>query len=299
MNAFAVFLLSILNWFYSIIPNYGVAIILLTVLVRVAVFPLTIKQIKSMKKMQLLAPEMEALKEKYGNDQQELSRKMMELYRERGVNPMGGCLPLVVQMPVFFALYKMLSTAFELRGADFMLWINDLSRADHLFHMPWMRSVPLLGYYLEWFNLLPIVMVGVMVLNTKLTPMSGAMQNPQQKTVMTLMPILFGVFMYTLPSGLCLYILTSTLLGIGQQMITQRIKIEVETEPKKKAMRKRRSFYTAAKARQRRRALEARQDAKTGMKRNDSARVGGTVPGAKDPRKGEKTAKGGTKHEKS
>lgn len=293
MNWFSVFLLDILNWFHTYtIPNYGVAIIVLTVLVRMVMFPLTLKQIKSMKRMQLLAPELEELKKKYADDQQELNKKMMEMYRERGVSPLGGCLPLLVQMPVFFALYKMLSTAFELRGAEFMLWIDDLSRADHLFHLG-LTNLPLFGNGLEYFNLLPILMALSMMASTHLMPMSGPMQNPQQKMILTFMPVIFSVFCYTLPSGLCLYILTSTLLGIAQQQVTQRINVDVELE-KKRPARKRQHFYSAAKARQRRREKEARQ----GSKRIDAQRAGGgVVPNAKTPRKGDKNVRGGTKDE--
>lgn len=293
MNWFSVFLLDILNWFYAhTFPNYGVAIILLTVLVRVAMFPLTIKQIKSMKRMQLLAPELEELKKKYGDDQQELNKKMMEMYRERGVSPLGGCLPLLVQMPIFFALYKMLSTAFELRGAEFMWWIDDLSRADHLFRLG-LVNLPLFGSSLEYFNLLPILMALSMMASTHLMPMSGPMQNPQQKMILTFMPIIFSVFCYTLPSGLCLYILTSTLLGIAQQQVTQHINVDVSIE-KKRPARKRQHFYSAAKARQRRREKEARQ----GSKRVDTQRMGGgTTPNVKTPRKGDKNVRGGTKDE--
>jgi YidC/Oxa1 family membrane protein insertase len=261
MNAFAVLLLNILNWFYAIIPNYGVAIILLTVLVRLAVFPLSVKQIKSMKRMQLLAPEMEELKQKHAEDPQELNKAMMLLYRERGVSPLGGCLPLLVQMPVFFALYKMLSTAFELRGAPFMLWITDLSQADRLLHMPFMLYVPMVGQYLEYLNLLPILMAISMFVSQKIMPMTtpSAGANAQQmKMIMNIMPIMFSVFCYTLPSGLCLYILVSTVLGIAQTAFTQTIKVDANP-PKRRMPRKRQHFYTAAKARQRRQQKELKQ----------------------------------------
>jgi YidC/Oxa1 family membrane protein insertase len=266
LNWFAVLLLNILNFFYGFIPNYGVAIILLTVLVRVAVFPLTLKQMKSMKRMQALAPEMEALKKKYGEDQQELSRKMMELYRERGVSPLGGCLPLFVQMPVFIALWRMLAMAFEIRGADFVGWIDDLSSPDRLFHLPWLAHVPIVGQYVEYINLLPILVMGAMVLSMRLMPTPGAaMQNPQQKMIMNLMPIIFGLFCYTQPSGLCLYLLVSTLLGVVQQQVTQHIHMDVTSgPPPKKTPRKRRHWYAAAQEKKRR---QLKQETKQGTKR--------------------------------
>jgi YidC/Oxa1 family membrane protein insertase len=261
MNAFAVFLLKLLNGFYSVIPNYGIAIILLTVLVRLAVFPLTVKQIRSMKRMQLLAPEMEELKQKHADDPQELNKRMMELYRERGVSPLGGCMPLLVQMPVFFALYKMLSTAFELRGAPFMLWITDLSQPDKLLHMPFMLKVPVVGPGLEYLNLLPILMALSMVVSQKVMPMttpSTGANAQQMKVIMNIMPVMFSVFCYNLASGLCLYILVSTVLGIAQQAFTRTITVDA-APPKRRVPRKRQHFYTAAKARQRRQQKEIKQ----------------------------------------
>ncbi len=262
MDKFATFLLRLLNWFYSWIPNYGVAIILLTVLVRVAMLPLTLKSMKSMKKMQQLAPEIEKLREKYKEDQQELNKRMMEMYRERGVNPVGGCLPLFLQMPIFIALYRMLWSAYELRGAPFILWITDLSQPDHLFHTPYMTMLPFVGQYLEYFNLLPILMALAMVVSQKVLPQTGAAANPQQKTMMTLMPVMFGVICYRMASGLNLYILVSTVLGIVQQAIT-RMQKDVDVSPDKlKAPRKRQHFYKAAQERKRRIAKETKAAAR-------------------------------------
>ncbi len=159
MDQFAKLLLSILNFFYEwTIPNYGVAIILLTILVRIVVFPLTWKSMVSMKKMQKLAPEIEKLKAEVGDNQQELQKKMMELYRERGVNPLGGCLPLFLQLPVFIALYRMLWSAVELRGAEFIFWMKDMSQPDRLFDLPFSIPFPFSGGHLESINLLPILM---------------------------------------------------------------------------------------------------------------------------------------------
>jgi YidC/Oxa1 family membrane protein insertase len=220
MDWFAKILLKNLNWWHSFIPNYGVAIILLTVLVRMVVFPLTIKSIRSMKKMQALQPEMAALKEKYTDNPQELQRAMMLIYKERKINPLAGCLPVFFQMPVFFALYRMLWYAFELRGAKF-LWITDLSQPDRMFHFPALRNLPLLGNGLEYFNLLPFLVCGGMILSFRLMPQTGPTQNPQQKLMMNLMPIMFTVMGYKFAAGLNLYVFTSTLLGIVQNRIVR------------------------------------------------------------------------------
>jgi len=258
MDYFAKFLLGIMNWFYSYIPNYGLAIIFLTIVVRLAMYPLTLKSMKSMKKMQMLAPEMEELKKKYGDDQQEIQRKMMELYKERGVNPLGGCLPIMLQMPFFIALYRMLWNTYELRGAPFFLWITDLSQPDHLFHMPWMPTLPFVGSNFEYFNILPMLMAAAMVLNMKIMPVSGPAQNPQQKTMMMIMPVFMGVICYNMASGLNLYILTSTVLGMVQQKFT-RVS-DINEKPKKKTVGKGQHFYTAAKARQRQIAKEMKRE---------------------------------------
>ncbi|MBN2312264.1 MAG: YidC/Oxa1 family insertase periplasmic-domain containing protein [Candidatus Hydrogenedentes bacterium] len=271
MDTFSKFLLRLLNGFYSVIPSYGLAIIFLTVLVRGAMFPLTIKQMRSMKKMQLLAPELEEIKAKYGDDQQELNKRMMELYRERGVNPLGGCLPMALQLPVFIALYRMLWSTFELRGAPFTIlkfgdyhWIADLAEPDRLIHLagflPWITEVPFLGDYLKYLNILPILGAVSMVLSTKLTPTAGPVQNPQQKMMMTIMPIFFGFICYTFASGLNLYILTSTVLGIVQSKLVRPG--EVSVSEKKPVRKKKQHFYTAAKERQRRMLKETKQAGK-------------------------------------
>lgn len=267
MDAFAKMLLRILNWFHRYtIANYGVAIILLTVLVRTIMYPLTLKSMKNMKKMQALAPEMEKMREKYKDDQQEISKRMMELYKERGVNPLGGCFPMLLQMPVFIALYRMLWNAFELRGAPF-LWVKDLSQPDHLFHMPWLKSLPFVGTYLEYFNLLPILMGIAMVVSVKIMPASGPAQNPTQKMMMTFMPVFFAIICYPMAAGLNLYVLTSTLLGMLQQRFVRAGDVSPEAaksvEDVKKIRKKRKQhFYTRAKERQRQLAKTSKRGTK-------------------------------------
>lgn len=259
MDWFAKFLLGILNWFHDhVIANYGLAIIFLTVLVRVAVFPLTLKSMRSMKAMQKLAPEMEKLKKEIGDDQQELQKRMMEMYKERGVNPLGGCLPMVLQLPVFIALYRMLATAFELRRAPFFGWITDLSEPDKLMEFGFQIPVPFME--IDSLNVLPILMGVAMVISMKVTP-TAAVQNAQQKMLMTIMPIFFALICYNMAAGLNLYILTSTILGIAQNWVVHITDINVDVTPKKKAGAKKYSnFYAAAQARKREMAKDARRE---------------------------------------
>jgi len=269
MDWFAKLLLTILIWFHdTVIANYGLAIIFLTLIVRIVMFPLTWKSMLSMKKMSKLAPEMEKLKAECGDDQQELQKRMMELYRERGVSPLGGCLPMLLQMPVFIALYRMLWSAFELRGAPFMLWITDLSEPDRLLMLPFKIPLPFSELPLESLNLLPILMAVAMVVSQKLMPMSGPVQNQQQKVLMTFMPIFFAVITYNMASGLNLYILVSTLLGIAQNFLIQGMDVDVEPVKRKKPA-KPRHFYDLARARQREMNKEIRKQKQRSRKRKD------------------------------
>lgn len=264
MDSFAKLLLNMLNWMYhNVFANYGVAIILLTILVRLCVFPLTWKSMISMKKMQKLAPEMEKLKEEYKDTPEEFQKKMMEMYRERGVNPLGGCLPLFFQMPVFIALYRMLASSFELRHAPFFGWIVDLSGPDELVKLPF--SIPMIFFNFDAINVLPFLMAIAMMASMWLTPQPAAAVNPQQQLMMRIMPVFFSVLCYNMSSGLNLYILTSTLLGIAQNAIIQRMDIDVEVK-KKPAPRgigasgKPKHFYNAAQAKKREMAKEMRKD---------------------------------------
>lgn len=196
-----------LFWFlkllYSITHNYGVAIIILTILVRIPFIPLVNRGQKSMQKLSELQPKLMKLREQYKDDPQRLQKEMMELYRKYKVNPMSGCLPILLQIPVFFALYKVLTVAIELRQAPFMLWIQDLSAKD--------------PYYV-----LPILMGATMVIQQKMTP--STMDSTQQK-IMLLMPVVFTFLFLTFPSGLVLYWLVNNIFGIAQQFyINQKIK---------------------------------------------------------------------------
>lgn len=272
MDWFAKLLLAVLNWFHDhVVANYGLAIIFLTVLVRLVVFPLTYKSMISMKKMQKLQPEMEKIKAEVGDkDPQELQRRIMEMYRERGVNPLSGCLPLLLQMPVFIALYNMLATAYELRHAPFYGWIKDLSAPDALFHLGVSIPIPFMTEPVTTFNLLPFLMAGAMLLNMKFMPSTSASVNPQQKTLLYIMPVFFSLICYNMSAGLNLYILTSTLLGIGQSYLIQHIDLDVDVSKQRKPSRwgKPKNFYAAAQARKREAAKETRRAKKEQQKRD-------------------------------
>ena len=194
----AVPILRGLQFFYKYLPNYGIAIILLTLVVRIILLPLNYKSFKSMKKMQEIQPEMNKLKEKFKDDPQRMQKETMELFKRAGANPLGGCLPLLLQLPIFFAFYQVLFSAVELVGAPFFGWIVDLSAKD--------------PYYV-----LPVLMTLTMFVQQKFMP--SPTTDPTQKKIMLFMPLVFGVIMKDLPAGLTLYIFISTLVGIIQQYV--------------------------------------------------------------------------------
>lgn len=270
MDQFAKLLLTILVWFHDhVIANYGLAIIFLTVLVRMVMFPLTWKSMLSMRKMSLLAPEMEKIKQECKDDQQEMTKRVTAMYRERGVSPLGGCLPMLLQMPVFIALYRMLWSAYELRRAPFIFWIQDLSEPDRFLTLPFSIPIPFSSAPLDTLNLLPILMALSMVASQKLMPMSGPVQTSQQKTMMTIMPVFFAVITYNMASGLNLYILVSTLLGIAQNYFIRSLPMDAEAvKPKKKPARPR-HFYDAVRAKQREINKEVRKNKQRERRRKD------------------------------
>jgi YidC/Oxa1 family membrane protein insertase len=194
-SAIAKPLLHVLTFFYKYTHNYGVAIIIITVILKILFFPLTHKSYKSMKEMQKLQPKMLELREKFKNDREALNRATMELYKTHKVNPLGGCLPMVVQIPVFFALYKSLMFSIELRHAPFILWITDLSAKD--------------PYYVT-----PIIMGATMFIQQKMTPST---MDPTQAKMMLAMPIVFTFMFLNFPSGLVIYWLVNNILTIAQQ----------------------------------------------------------------------------------
>jgi YidC/Oxa1 family membrane protein insertase len=192
---------------YAVIPNYGLAIIVLTILVRIVVSPLMVRQMRSAEKMRAVQPRVKALQEKYKEDRQKQSEEMMKLWREEGINPLGGCLPVLFQFPVLIGLFYALQSSFALRHAPFMLWIDDLSQPATLFTLPGL-DFPI--------RVLPIVMAGSMFVQQKMTPTTG-MDPAQARMMLIMMPAMMLLISYTFPSGLVLYWTVSNLLGIGHQ----------------------------------------------------------------------------------
>lgn len=197
----------LLRALHSLLPNYGIAIILLTILVRVVTTPLTMKQMRSMERMRALQPRLQELREKYPDDRQKQSQEMMQLYQREGVNPLGGCLPMLLQLPVFIGLFYALRSSIDLRQAPFVGWIDDLSAPDALFEIPGL-GIPL--------RLLPIVMGGTMIVQQKITPMQT--DPAQARMMMTVMPVMMTVLFYQFPSGLVLYWMVSNVLAIAHQL---------------------------------------------------------------------------------
>ncbi len=225
LRFFSVFILKFMMWMKRYIPNYGVIIIILSVMTKLLFYRLTHKSFRSMKDMQRIQPRMKELQEKYKDNRAKLNEEMMKLYKEAGVNPLGGCLPLLLQMPVFWALFNVLSNTIELRNAPFAGWISDLSSPDVLFSFG--VTIPFLG---SNFHLLPILMGVAMVVQTKLggSPTGdGTPAAAQTKMMNFLMPILFTVIFYSMPSGLVLYWFVNNALSIVQQYYVQK---QVESE---------------------------------------------------------------------
>jgi YidC/Oxa1 family membrane protein insertase len=200
-------LLQALKWIHSYVGNWGWAIIVLTIVINLLIFPLRHRSMVSMKKMQAIQPEMKAIQDRFAKykltdpERQKMNTEMMALYKQRGVNPASGCVPMLLTMPVLFAFYAMLSVAIELRGAPFLGWLHDLSRHDP-------------------FYITPIIMGGTMFLQQRLMPTTA---DPAQQKIFMLMPIIFTVSFLWAPSGLVLYWLMSNLLAIGQQTLTNRL----------------------------------------------------------------------------
>jgi len=187
--------------------NYGVDIILLTVLIKIIFYPLSLKSYKSMKEMQKMQPIIAKLKEKYKDDREKLNKEMMDIYKSKGINPLGGCLPMVIQIPVFFALYRVLMGAIEFRHAPFMLWINDLASPENLY------TLNVAGFSLP-LRVLPLIMGITMVIQQKMTPTSV---DPMQEKMMLFMPVVFTFLFWGFPTGLVLYWLINNVISIGQQ----------------------------------------------------------------------------------
>ncbi|MBI3268639.1 MAG: membrane protein insertase YidC [Planctomycetes bacterium] len=210
-------LLWILGMLHGLFGNYGWSIIGLTLIVKLCLFPLTRKSQISMFRMQKLQPEFMRLKEKYGEDKQKLNVEVMNLYKENGVNPLGGCLPIFFQIPVFIGLYNALNYAIDLRQQPWVGWVHNLSQPDVLWNMPF----SLLGH--TELHLLPLVMTATWFVQSLTQPKSPDPQVQQQQKMFMVMPIFFGLMMYSMPAGLILYWLTSTMLAIGEQQLIKRV----------------------------------------------------------------------------
>ncbi len=200
-----------MNFLHSFIPNYGLAIIILTILIKMVLWPLGNISYKSMNEMKKLQPLMAEIREKYKGDKKRMNQELMGLYKTYKINPMSGCLPMVAQIPVFFALYRMLYEAIELRHAPFLGWINDLSAPDRLFNFSF--SIPFMDppYGIP---VLTIIMGGTMFLQQKMSPPPG---DPAQAKMMMFMPIVFTFIFINFSSGLVLYWLVNNVLSISQQ----------------------------------------------------------------------------------
>ncbi|MCD8503971.1 MAG: membrane protein insertase YidC [Burkholderiaceae bacterium] len=188
-------LFILMTWIHDVLGNWGWTIVALTVLIKAVFYPLSAASYRSMAKMKQVAPRLQALKEKFGDDRQKLNTAMMEMYRNEKINPLGGCLPILIQIPVFISLYWVLLASVEMRGAPWVLWVDDLSARDPLY-------------------ILPVIMMATMFLQIKLNPTPP---DPMQARVMMIMPLVFGGFMFFFPAGLVLYWVVNNILSIAQQ----------------------------------------------------------------------------------
>jgi len=228
-NWLSFFILDAMDWLHNFIPNYGWIIIIFVLVVRLALHPITKKSQVSMMRMAKLGPMAEEIKKKYGDNKAEMQKQMAVLYREQGIAPMLGCLPMLLQMPIWVALYSAINTGIEFRGAGFLpVWITDLSQSDALFYFPAaVENLPFIGSFIgNSFNLLPILLGFAMFAQQKLMPSSAPSTNPQaaqqQKMMLWMMPIMMLLFLYRAPSGLNLYIMASTAAGVVEQYVIRK-----------------------------------------------------------------------------
>jgi YidC/Oxa1 family membrane protein insertase len=200
------FLLWAMNSLHSVLGNYAAAIIALTLIIKTVLWPVQNKATQSMRKMALLSPKMNELREKYKDNPQKMNEELLKLYKDYGINPFSGCLPMLIQIPIFFGFYSMLGVAIELRNASF-LWIHDLSQPDTIAHV---MNFPI--------NLLPIIMAATMVWQMAITPKSG---DKMQQRILYIMPVIFLVFCYNFASALSLYWTTQNIFSIMQLYLTR------------------------------------------------------------------------------
>jgi YidC/Oxa1 family membrane protein insertase len=206
-------LLHGLHMFYRLTHNYGIAIMLLAFFISLIMMPLTRKSLHSMKEMQKIQPETEQIRKQFSDNPQKMNKEIIELYKRHKINPVGGCLPMLLQMPIFFSLYQVLLRSVELKGAQF-LWINDLSAPDAAFALP--HTLPIIGSHI---HILPILMAIAMAVQQRLSQGGGAKMSDQQRMMAGIMPIMFGLIFYNMPSGLVLYWFTNTLFMLAIQEI--------------------------------------------------------------------------------
>jgi YidC/Oxa1 family membrane protein insertase len=222
MKWFAVPILLLMNWVHAHVPNYGVAIIILTVVSKVIFYPLTVWSMRSMKAMQSLQPQVNALRSKHKSDPQRVQRETMELYRKHGVNPLGGCLPMLPQIPIFYALYLAVANSAELQNAPFLCFdfLQPVARGLRALGASWVESLWICNLAdIDPLYILPLVMGVTMFVQQKMTPVSG---DPAQAKVMLIMPVFFTIMFLNLPAGLVLYWTVSNVLQIAQQWSMNR-----------------------------------------------------------------------------
>jgi YidC/Oxa1 family membrane protein insertase len=212
----ALVFLRTLKLFHLVAPNYGVDIILVTVALRIAFLPISIKSQRSMMKMQRLQPQMERLREKYKDNNEQLQKEMVDLYKRNHVNPLGGCAPMALQLPIFIGLYEALLNSIELRHAPFIGWINDLSTPDCL-HLSWLPQLPML--HCHGLPVLVLLMGLSSFAQQYMTPTSP---DPSQQRMMMLTPLIFTIMLINFPAGLSLYYFSSNMLGVIQQFFLNR-----------------------------------------------------------------------------
>jgi YidC/Oxa1 family membrane protein insertase len=215
-------LLPLLQFLHSFIPNYGFVIIVFSIIIKFALHPLTKQSLKSMKKMQLLQPKIAELKEKHKDDPQKVQKETMKLYSTYGINPMGGCLPMLLQMPILIALWSLFNVAIDIRQQPFMLWINNLSAPDVIYRLPF--KIPLFG--IDVISGLAVLLGITMFFQQKMS-----VKDPSQKALVYLMPVMFTALFMTFPSGLNLYYFMFNLLSIGQQYYVNHKKGDGELVP--------------------------------------------------------------------
>jgi YidC/Oxa1 family membrane protein insertase len=211
---------TMLQYIYNYVGNWGWTIVIVTILIKLILFPLAHKGMVSMNRLKDLAPKIKAIQEKYGDDKQKASMHMMELYKKEGANPMGGCLPILLQIPVFFAIYRVLLNAIELKGAEWMLWINDLAEMDPYF-------------------VLPILMGATMYLQQKITP--NTMTDPMQQKMFQFLPVIFTFFFLWFPAGLTLYWFINNLVTVAHQYYVNKIFENAKVERHEKHMEQKKS----------------------------------------------------------